>query len=432
MPLNVLHITDFWGIGGTAKAAELFVRNHGQSFESYGAGVQEVGPRAEALQADGFEVRLTETEEQLASYLAEKDIDIVHAHSGDPEMIGSAVERTSVALSVRTSAFGGYYQPEHASRIDRVFYPSDTILLRTLLLERFDIDGDWPSRMNRLYNPLDVEAVSTGESLRDEYGVPDDAPVVGKIGRRAPEKWGQITVSGFEHLARRHPEARLMLVGVPGKIQRVIRRRGLEDKVVYVDELELGSVSDFYASIDVLAHSSAIGESFGYVIAEAMANRVPVVVDSTPMRDNAQVELVSNGVNGYVANSAAAYGDAIAKLLAEPDRRRRFGDAARERATDFDVDRVTDRLEAFYEQLASEVGLVDEARATPPSPTGQKERVRRYSAEYDSRLEAEFGRGDRLHDVERRAWRAVTSLPAGRRSAFELLRKGFIFGNEYL
>jgi len=198
--------------------------------------------------------------------------------------------------------------------------------------------------MAHLYNPLDVNAVAQGESLREEYGIFDSTPVVGKIRRPVPEKWGKLTIWAFDKALERTPDAHLFLVGFPEKIPKQIRSYGWEDQVTYVDPLPPERVSDFYATIDVLAHTSAIGEGYDYVIAETMANGVPPVVDSTPMRDNAQVELVHNGETGYVANSAAAYGDALSELLGDEAHREQLGEGAERRASEFDVTRVVTRL----------------------------------------------------------------------------------------
>jgi hypothetical protein len=219
-------------------------------------------------------------------------------------------------------------------------------------------------------------------------------------------------------------------VGVPEKIRNQIRSYRWENQVTYVGSLPPEKVSDFYATIDVLAHTSAIGESYGYVIAEAMANGVPPVVDSTPMRDNAQVELVHHGETGYVANSPMAYGDALSELLSDEDRRQQFGDAATERVSEFDVKRVVTRLEQFYERLAADAGLV--TTESPRSFDALTEDMSAFKTEYNHRIGTTFGDDDLLHRLERISWGGVETLPVGRKPAFELLRKGFIFSNEYV
>lgn len=432
MVLRVLHAANKWGVGGTEKAAELFVRHHGPGFDASVAALDEGGTRADALERDGYDVARPDDASDLAGVLDSRDVDILHSQSADVELLADAAEAADVPLFVHTDQFGGYFQPDSGKHIDFFCYPSNSILHRTLVLNGFDVDGEWPSQMARVYNPLDVESERTGNSLRTEYNIPEDAPVVGKIGRPAPEKWGKLTVEGFNHVADSLPDARLLLVGVPDKIRHVVEKHGYGDRVTCIDRLTPNEVSDFYASIDVLAHTSAIGESFGYVIAEAMANEVPVVVDSTPMRDNAQIELVENEVTGYVGNSPSAYGRAIEELLRDDGKREEFGSAGLDHARTFGVETVTNRLEGFYTRLASDHGLPTETPTGGPSTDTQRAELRSFTTEYDRRLDDEFGRADILHRLERTAWRGVSTLPVGRSFAFEYLRKAFIFGNEYV
>lgn len=73
-----------------------------------------------------------------------------------------------------------------------------------------------------------------------------------------------------------------------------------------IGRVELSDTSvhlrDFYPRLDVYTHGSRVGEGFGVVMAEAMANRLPVVTIATPGRkkSNAQGEIVEHNVTGFV------------------------------------------------------------------------------------------------------------------------------------
>lgn len=83
----------------------------------------------------------------------------------------------------------------------------------------------------------------------------------------------------------------------------------------------------FFSVIDVYAHASKIGESFGVSIAEAMAFKRPVVVNSTPHADNAQVELVDNNITGFVVDYPKGFAQAVLTLKDDPRLRRAMGEA---------------------------------------------------------------------------------------------------------
>lgn len=431
MTLNVLHAPSQWGIGGTEKCAELLVRHHSDDFNVFGAGLTKGGERADALRDAGYDIVTPDGAAELAAFLSEKDIDIIHTHSGTQELVSTAAARAETPIVIRTDQFGRHFQPDSGSDVDYFLYPSKTILLRTLLLQGRSLYDDWMREMNVLYNPLDIDEVRDGTSLRERYNIPDSANVVGKIGRPVPEKWGKLTVEAFNRVQAEVPDAHLFLVGVPDKIRKAIAAYGWESRVHCADSLPPEEVSDFYATIDVLAHTSAIGESFGYVIAEAMANKVPPIVDSTPLRDNAQVELVDSGKSGYVANSPEAFGAAIIQLLQDDKLRDEFGAESYKRVEEFDVRTVVARLERFYRRLAAEKGLLDQPTETL-SFDEERQTILDYEQEYDGRLKQNFGSSDVLHRLEYHTWQLVTSLPKRRSTAYELFRKGFIFGNEYI
>jgi hypothetical protein len=111
-------------------------------------------------------------------------------------------------------------------------------------------------------------------------------------------------------------------------------------------------LASFYRAADVFASASSIGESFGLAIAEAMALGVPVVTSSTPWTDNAQVEVLDNGVNGWLANHPRVFAEALADLLGDDARRQAFGAAAREKVERcFHPVALTRQLERLFESL---------------------------------------------------------------------------------
>ena len=82
------------------------------------------------------------------------------------------------------------------------------------------------------------------------------------------------------------------------------------------------------SALDVVLHTSSIGESFGYGIAEPMNLGKPIISHSVPWADQAQIELVRQGECGFVASSPSAMGEAMLRLADSGELRQRFGEAA--------------------------------------------------------------------------------------------------------
>jgi glycosyltransferase involved in cell wall biosynthesis len=66
-------------------------------------------------------------------------------------------------------------------------------------------------------------------------------------------------------------------------------------------------------------------------------------------RDNAQLELVDDGVTGFVAQNAEEYAAALVRLLTNPGEAKAMGKTAREKAqAQFRVQNLVKRLESIY------------------------------------------------------------------------------------
>jgi glycosyltransferase involved in cell wall biosynthesis len=191
---------------------------------------------------------------------------------------------------------------------------------------------------------------------REALGVADGAPVVGIVGRLQPWK-GQ---HRFLHTLRALHDAGRPAHGVivggsahgfsPGyedEVRALVPALGLERWVTFA-----GHVPDarpYVAAMDVLVSASE-NEPFGIVLAEALAQGVPVVA----VADAGPREIVDHDSTGLLVPSpdpallAAAVGD----LLADEPRRRRMGEAAREAARRrFGVETMTLALEARLRAL---------------------------------------------------------------------------------
>ena len=69
-----------------------------------------------------------------------------------------------------------------------------------------------------------------------------------------------------------------------------------------------------YGSLDCFIHAAKTGESFGLVLTEAMLCGAPVVTVSRPYKDNSQIEVVRNGVDGLVAGSFRHFGTTVRQM----------------------------------------------------------------------------------------------------------------------
>jgi glycosyltransferase involved in cell wall biosynthesis len=205
------------------------------------------------------------------------------------------------------------------------------------------IQGTGYSRLDRhrvLYIPVETARFSSTQDRdrlrlegRRQLGIGADDFVLLRTGRADFRKWGDLLMYSMAETIRRIPKARFVLLSAPASRAWYLRHSGYAEKVwVLPPTGDDGKLAQAYAISDVYAHSSRRGESFGVSLIEAMAASLPVVVNSTPWRDNAQIEVVDHLKTGLIANSPACFADAIAHLHAQPDLREKMGGLGRDKA----------------------------------------------------------------------------------------------------
>ncbi len=193
-------------------------------------------------------------------------------------------------------------------------------------------------------------------ALRAQLGIPDEAPVIGFVGRFTRDKGIVDLMGAFEELEERFPEARLLLVGdfeegdpVPAACVRKIVAHPRVVRPGFVDD-----VAPYYALMDVLAFPSR-REGFPNVPLEAAAARVPVV----GARATGTVDAVEDGVTGALVaqHDARGLAAALGRYLSDEALRQAHGQAAEEHVAErFRPERVWKALHGEYARLLRAAG----------------------------------------------------------------------------
>ncbi len=194
-----------------------------------------------------------------------------------------------------------------------------------------------------------------GAAVRREFGVPDDAPLVGIVGH--VQEWkGQLLVAEAVARARRTiPALRCLVVGGIHKFgaaygDRLKARIAEPDLAGHV--VLTGARRDVAAcldAMDVAIHASN-REPFGRVLLEAMATGRPVIAP----REGGPVEIVADGESGLLVppRDPDALANAIVALLTDPARRTAMGRAARARVAGvFDIHAHARAVEGVFDEL---------------------------------------------------------------------------------
>ena len=172
------------------------------------------------------------------------------------------------------------------------------------------------------------------------------------VGRAEKRKGLGVLLQAFTLLRERAPHATLVIAGATRRQLLETERNGTELPVELTGVDALGWIADeekiaHLGDAEIVCAPSLAAESFGIVLAEAMAAGVPVVASDLPgyravLRDGQAGRLTPPG-------DPVALADALYDLLQDEDERRRLAAAGSAAAAELSWGRITDSIIAAYE-----------------------------------------------------------------------------------
>ena len=350
--IRVLHVVKGLGLGGTEKVMQLLALGLDPGCFQVAVYSPADGMRRRVLAEAGLPVFVGG---DLLSVLERFGPHLVHVHRAgwpEPDLLRPFKLARTPAV-VETNVFGRHDPSPSADIIDRHLFVSDFCARR---FEKTTGIPFAPPCYEVLYNPVDTDFFAQASPRDRDFS----RPILGRISRADPGKWSALAWEILPILARRLPEARYHIIGAVPEALDFFRTRGVMDHVVLLPPtLDEADLAAFFAPLSVLAHANDTGESFGLVIAEAMAAGLPVVTHPCPgLKDNAQLELVEHGVTGLHAATAEEYADAVAWLFEHPDEARDMGRRGREKAARlYRVQNLALRLGDIYREILGQKGV---------------------------------------------------------------------------
>jgi phosphatidyl-myo-inositol alpha-mannosyltransferase len=183
-------------------------------------------------------------------------------------------------------------------------------------------------------------------------GWPGEGGVIGFLGRMDETRKGlSVLLAAFTLLAAERPKVRLLLAG-PGDREEVLNRLPppVRDRVVLLGQVTEDVKARVYHSVDVFCAPNTGGESFGIVLAEAMASGAAIAASD--------LEAFARVLRGGRAGALFPAGDAVAlarvagALLDDPERRAGLSAEARSAVRAYDWRLVARDVVRVYETVA--------------------------------------------------------------------------------
>jgi glycosyltransferase involved in cell wall biosynthesis len=213
-------------------------------------------------------------------------------------------------------------------------------------------------RISVVLNGIDVfkfekaRALFDRQRFRSDWGLPDDALLMGTVGELTPLKGHADFLRAAAEVRKQFPHAHFIVAGTDSSsenknrtsLEQLIKELKLTEAVRLVGWVD--DLPQLYCALDVFVSASHT-ESFGLAIAEAMASGTSVVATETA----GAREIIQEGETGLLVplGNVSAMAAAISGLLHDENKRVRLGTRAQPAvAVQFGVERMIDETEAIY------------------------------------------------------------------------------------
>jgi glycosyltransferase involved in cell wall biosynthesis len=287
---------------------------------------------------------------------------ILHVHGYAAADFGRLAARAAGAKLVLHEHFADPRMPAYQALADRLLRGRTDGAIAVSASTRDFLVGERfvpADRVRLIWNgaPLDEFAPVPRERalrVRRDLGLPEEALVVGTIGRLNAQKGHRFLLDAAALLLPRHPRLRVLIAGdgdLMGELRQQAAGLAVAESVVFAGHRT--DVPDLLGALDVFCISS-LYEGTPLALFEAMASGRAIV--STAV-DGCR-EVLEDGVTGLLVPPADASSLAagLDRVLADPPLREGLGRRALEASRRFDVRTCVDQMEAFYDDLLAAEG----------------------------------------------------------------------------
>ena len=228
-------------------------------------------------------------------------------------------------------------------------------IARETLKDRFDTEAVV------IPNGIDTSKFE-GIGVRSEWALPNTLGFIGRFDE--PRKGLAVLLAAIPKIAHKVPNLRILVAG-PGNasdFEKLVAPE-LRERITFLGRISEIEKAQFFKSVSLYIAPNTGGESFGIILAEAMAAKTPIVASDLP----AFTKLLDNGSAGalFASENSDDLADTIIKLLDNQEMREKIAIAGYEKAKSFDWDSVGDQILSVYEMALAgntKVSLASENR----------------------------------------------------------------------
>ena len=213
-----------------------------------------------------------------------------------------------------------------------------------------------PEMFRTVYSGMELDwflnAKFDADKVKQEFGIPLDSPVVGKIARLFPLKGHDQLMDAAPEIVKHVPNVRFFLIGdgmLLEHLQERAKKYGILENFVFAGLIDRTRIPEMISAMDVVVHTS-LREGLARVLPQSLAMGKPCVSFDI---DGAR-EVVIDDYTGYLVKAFDSVGlaDGVAKLLENDELRKKFGDNGRRHVDpNFRTEKMVADISEVYQML---------------------------------------------------------------------------------
>lgn len=267
--------------------------------------------------------------------------DIVHSHLFDdavPSLIAARLAGIKIRIITKQdTTFHWYYAPKGV-KYDRLNNYNATHLIavseecKKFVLEKEKADKN---KVFLIHHGIPIDELTNQSELKKQelitkYNLQNKI-VIGTVARLIEWKGYKHIIDAAEIVSKKNPNVRFLFIGEGEQkqyLQQLIKEKQLEENIIFTEWIKRDCIPSVYGIMDIYLHAASF-EPFGFVIAEAMANSIPVVSTKT----GAALDAIEHLKSGYLIpeRNGKELANGIFYML-ENNRRKEIGEAGRIKA----------------------------------------------------------------------------------------------------
>jgi glycosyltransferase involved in cell wall biosynthesis len=213
-----------------------------------------------------------------------------------------------------------------------------------------------PEKFRTIYSGMELDWFLNAEfdsnKVKKEFGIPLDAPVVGKVARLFPLKGHDQLMDAAPEIVRRVPTVRFFLIGDGVLLEHLQERAkgyGILDNFVFAGLIDRERIPEMISAMDVVVHTS-LREGLARVLPQSLAMGKPCVsfdIDGAP-------EVVMDDKTGYLVKAfdSKTLADRIVQLLEDAELRGKLGENGRRHVDpNFRAEKMVADISDVYQML---------------------------------------------------------------------------------